>query len=114
MILAQLKRQCLLWGYTTAALLLLFVVGVLLSLWLGSQASPRVDLLTENSAVSWWRIGFYSLLVGCWSRCVVWLSHRRCAVVIGPVSRRPLVVLILLYEGVIVQNPLALLLGWVV
>ena len=111
MILAELKRQCLLWGYTIAALLLLFVVGVLLSLWLGSQPSPRVDLQTANSALGGWRIGLYCLLVGCWPRCVAWLMNRRFGAVY-PVSRKPHVLLILLYEGLIVQNPLAILLSW--
>ena len=36
---AAIKRQCLLWGYTSAALVLLLIVGVAVSIWVEFAAS---------------------------------------------------------------------------
>ena len=110
---SPLKKQCLLWGYTSAALLLLLTVGFAFSLWVGSQPPQAIGLLVANLPLGWWRAGIYSLLVLFWPRLVCHLTRHRRHDSSSSASRRPLVILIILYEGLIVQNPLAILLGWV-
>ena len=110
---AAIKRQCLLWGYTSVALILLLIVGMAVSLWAGLQSPPAIGSLVENLPLGWWRAGIYSLLVLCWPRLICHLTRHRQHNSSSAVSRRPLVILIILYECLIVQNPLAVLLGWV-
>ena len=103
----------MLWGYTSAALVLLLLVGVAVSIWVGSQPPQEIGLLVANFPLGWWRAGIYSLLVLFWPRFVCHLTRHRRHDSSSTASRRPLVILIILYEGLIVQNPLAILLGWV-
>ena len=110
---AALKRQCLLWGYTSAALVLLLIVGVAVSIWGSSQPPQAISTLVANLPLGWWRAVIYSLLVLCWPRLVCHLTRHRRHDSSSSASRRPLVILIILYECLIVQNPLAALLGWV-
>lgn len=108
---SQLKGQCLLWGYTSAALVLLLLVGVAVSLWVGSQSPQAIGSLVANLPLGWWRAGIYGLLVLFWSRLVRHLTRHRRHDSSSSASRRPLIILIILYECLIVQNPLAILLG---
>ncbi len=57
---AALKRQCLIWGYTSATLLLLLIVGVVVSLWVSSQPPQALDSLVANLPLGWWRAAIYS------------------------------------------------------
>ena len=108
---AAIKRQCLLWGYTSAALVLLLIVGVAVSLWVGSQSPKAIGSLVSNLPLGWWRAGIYSLLVLYWPQLVCHLTRHRRHDSSSSASRRPLIILIMLYECLIVQNPLAILLG---
>lgn len=110
---AAIKRQCLLWGYTSVALVLLLIVGVAVSIWGSSQPPQAISTLVANLPLGWWRAVIYSLLVLCWPRLVCHLTRHRRHDSSSSASRRPLVILIILYECLIVQNPLAALLGWV-
>lgn len=109
MNLAFLKRQCQLWGFTFVGLLLLFVVGFAVSVWNGDNLAPNVSTYADNLSLGWWRVGGYILLFLLWPRLVRRLASNRQSISNKLVSRRPLVVLILLYELLIVQNPLAAL-----
>ena len=108
---AALKRQFLLWGYTSAALVLLLIVGVAVSIWVSSQPPHAIGSLAANLLLGWWRAGIYSLLVLFWPQLVRHLTRHRRHDSSSSVSRRPLIILIILYECLIVQNPLAILLG---
>jgi len=110
---AALKRQCLIWGYTSAALLLLLIVGVVVSLWVSSQPPQAVDSLVANLPLGWWRAAIYSLLVLFWPQLICRLTRNRRYDSSCPANRRLLVILIILYECLIVQNPLEYLLDWV-
>lgn len=110
---AALKRRFLLWGYTSAALVLLLIAGVAVSIWGSSQPPQAISTLVANLPLGWWRAVIYSLLVLCWPRLVCHLTRHRRHDSSSSASRRPLVILIILYECLIVQNPLAALLGWV-
>ncbi|WP_299082339.1 hypothetical protein [uncultured Paraglaciecola sp.] len=110
---AALKRQFLLWGYTSAALVLLLIVGVAVSIWGSSQPPQAIGSLVANLPLGWWRAGIYSLLVLCWPRFVCHLTRDHRHDSSSSASRRPLIILIILYECLIVQNPLAALLDWV-
>jgi hypothetical protein len=110
---SPLKRQFLLWGYTSAALVLLLIVGVAVSIWGSSQPPQEISTLVANLPLGWWRVGIYSLLVLFWPQLVRHLTRHRRHDSSFLASRRPLIILIILYECLIVQNPLAVLLGWV-
>ena len=110
---SALKRQCLIWGYTSATLLLLLIVGVVVSLWVSSQPPQAMDTLVANLPLGWWRASIYSPLVMFWPHLVCHLTRYRRYDSSCPANRRLLVILIILYECLIVQNPLAYLLDWV-
>lgn len=110
MISAQLKRQCLLWGWTITGLSLLMITGLCASLWMGVEKNP----LTQSMSFGWWRVVVYGVLLIFWAAIVGRLTNNRCHYLKPLTIRRPLIILILLYECLIVQNPLALLLGWVI
>lgn len=108
---AALKRQCLLWGYTSVALVLLLIAGVAVSIWGSSQPPQAISTLVANLPLGWWRAVIYSLLVLCWPQFVYHLTRHHRNDSSPSASRRPLIILIILYECLIVQNPLAILLG---
>ena len=99
------------WGYTSVALVLLLIVGVAVSIWGSSQPPQAISTLVANLPLGWWRAVIYSLLVLCWPRLVCHLTRHRRHDSSSSASRRPLIILIILYECLIVQNPLAILLG---
>ena len=109
----SVKRQFLFWGYTSVALVLLLIVGVAVSIWGSSQPPQAISTLVANLPLGWWRAVIYSLLVLCWPRLVYHLTRHHRNDSSPTASRRPLVILIILYECLIVQNPLAALLDWV-
>ena len=110
MNLAFLKRQCQLWGFTFAGLLLLFVAGFAVSVWNGDNLVQNASMYAANLSLAWWRVGDYMMLLIFWPRIVRRLASNRQSISNKFLSRSPLVVLILLYELLIVHNPLAALL----
>ena len=60
----------MLWGYTSAALVLLLIVGVAVSIWGSSQPPQAISTLVANLPLGWWRAGIYSLLVLFWPQLV--------------------------------------------
>ena len=107
----SVKRRFLLWGYTSVALVLLLIAGVAVSIWGSSQPPQAISTLVANLPLGWWRVGIYSLLVLFWPQLVRHLTRHRRHDSSFLASRRPLIILIILYECLIVQNPLAILLG---
>lgn len=110
---ALLKRQFCLWGFTFAGIALLFVTGLVVSFWIGGNPSQGIRLTMDGLQLGWWRAVIYSVLLLFWSRLISWVIPGRQYLQQYPASRRPLIVLIVLYECLIVQNPLAVLFGWV-
>ncbi len=111
-MMALLKRQFVLVGFAFAGVGLLLVAGVLLSLWFGSN--PVSDLGTGVGGVPFagWRAGIYGALVLLWPKLVLRIRKNRPLTQAALLNRRPVIILILLYEGLIVQNPLSILLAW--
>ncbi len=107
-----LKRQCAVWGYTLLGLFLLFGFGLMISFWLGSDLTQLPQSPTNILPLLGWRMAVYSGLLVMWPRLTEWLTHPPKQDNRLLLSRRPLVLLILAYELLIVQNPLALLLQW--
>ncbi|MEE8058256.1 MAG: hypothetical protein V3T17_10535 [Pseudomonadales bacterium] len=103
----MIKRQCVLWGFTLATLALLLAVGLVASLGVKHYPLFLTDSLIHALPWGWWRGWAYLALVAFWPYLVKGLLQRRYAVVTTNPDRRPLLVLIVLYEGLIVQNPLA-------
>ena len=112
MRLAFLKRHFLVWGITTAALALLFVAGVLASFWAVGQSTQDYGLLIQELPLGWWRAAAYLLLIVFWPRLIYQLARKYSGASYKS-NRRPLIILIILYEVLIVENPLAALFRWV-
>jgi len=110
MILTFLKRQCQLWGYTATGFLLLLGAGFVIGLWNDSSLIEYARSNTESLSFAWWRACVYGLLLVFWPGISGWLTPNRQSVGSRFPSRFPLIVVIILYELLIVQNPLALLL----
>jgi hypothetical protein len=108
---ALLKGSCLRWGYTIAALLLLFVAGFAVSLWVSAPPHQAMVSPVAHWPLGGWRALVYSLLLWCWPRLVGRLHRYHQHRGANAVSRRPLVILVVFYEGLMVQNPLAVLLS---
>ncbi|PCJ43339.1 MAG: hypothetical protein COA71_00230 [SAR86 cluster bacterium] len=71
------------------------------------------ELITRSQSINslpwgWWRGLFYAVLIFLWP----WLIKGVAKSHIGNVSRRPVIILVLLYEGLVVLNPLATLMHW--
>lgn len=98
------------WLYTIAALFILFVGGLLVSLILGANGVPVARL--DVNAWLWWRGLIYLVLLLCWPLLVRHLARRRNIESTRPVGFRPLVILVVLYELLIAQNPIQALVGW--
>ena len=102
-----LKRQCAAWGYTFLGLILLFGVGLTVGLGFGDQP---IQLSSPNdTGFLIWRLTAYCGLITLWPAFIARLARSDRQLLL---SRRPLVLLILAYELLLVQNPLALLLQW--
>lgn len=97
------------WLFTLVALVVLFMAGVLVSLLVSSNQLPTYPL--DGSAWFGWRLLIYFLLVGWWPYLIQRLLKRLKVKTRQLPARLPLVVLIVLYELLIVQNPLQVLLG---
>ncbi|MDA1370266.1 MAG: hypothetical protein O2971_05845 [Proteobacteria bacterium] len=71
------------------------------------------ELITKSERINtlpwpWWRGLFYTLLIILWP----WLIKAVAKTHGIQVSRRPVIILVLLYETLVVLNPLAALMHW--
>jgi hypothetical protein len=112
MKLAFLKRHFFVWGITAVALALLFIAGALASFWVAGQSTQNYGLLTQGLPLGWCRAAAYLLLIVFWPRLIYQLT-RKYSGASRKYNRRPLIMLIIFYEVLIVQNPLAALFRWV-
>jgi len=108
-----LKRQFLFWGFTFAGIGLLLVAGLLISLWIGNNPSLDIGEVMDGMQFGWWRAVIYSMLLLFWPRLVLRVIRNRKQSQLYLLNRRPLIILIILYECLIVQNPLSVILAWV-
>jgi hypothetical protein len=108
-----LKRQFLLWGYTLVGVVLLLIAGLVFSFWVGSHPTQLINTVVGGLPLVWWRTIVYAALLLFWSKLVTLVIHNRQQSLKYQVSRGPLVILIILYECLIVQNPLSVFLRWV-
>ena len=94
------------WTFSAIAL---FAVLILLWLWLDTDTFLTRSHHLNSLPWGWWRGAAYSGLLLIWPRLVAALTDRGRV----QVSRRPLLLVIVLYEILLVRNPLVLLLhGW--
>ena len=108
-----IKGQCLLWLWTLIGLVLLLAAGFLVALWMGEE-HQAVQQKFNQLPWGWWRGLGYGVLLLSWPRLVGLVINYRQSTCRGQsVSRRPLTILIVLYELLLVQNPLAALFRWV-
>lgn len=97
------------WLFTLIALVAFFMAGLLVSLLVSSTDFPS----HQHDRREWliWRLLAYSLMVGVWPYLIKHLLKRLKVKARQIPARLPLVVLIVLYELLIVQNPLQALLA---
>lgn len=108
-----LKGQCLLWLWTLMGFVVLLVVGFMVALWMGEEHQAVQQKFNQLPWVLWRGFGYGVLLLS-WLRLVRLVINYRQSTCRGQsVSRRPLIILIVLYELLLVQNPLAALFRWV-
>jgi len=111
--MAFLKRQFLLWGFTFTGVGLLLIAGLLLSLLIGNNPPLDIGEVMDGMQFGWWRAVIYSMLLLFWPRLVLRVIRNRKQSQLYLLNRRPLIILIILYECLIVQNPLSVILAWV-
>ncbi|WP_390619328.1 hypothetical protein [Maricurvus nonylphenolicus] len=104
------KRIRVRWFYALAAIVLLFLAGLLISL-LISSGKLTVDQY-DDQAWMIWRVLFYGFLIGLWPVFIKFLLKKHRLEVGKEISRLPVIILIALYEILIVQNPLKALFGF--
>ncbi|MCW8883753.1 MAG: hypothetical protein OQK12_00695 [Motiliproteus sp.] len=97
------------WLFTLIALVVLLIAGVIVSLLVSSTDLPSHQFNERGLLI--WRLIAYSLLAGLWPYLIQHLLKRIKIKATQIPSRMPLAVLIVLYELLIVQNPLQALLG---
>lgn len=108
-----LKGQCLLWLWTLMGFVVLLVVGFMVALWMGEEHQAAQQKFNQLPW-GWWRGVGYGVLLLSWPRLVRLVINYRQSTCRGQsVSPRPLIILIVLYELLLVQNPLAALFRWV-
>lgn len=112
MILPVLKRQIFLWGYTLATLIFLLAVGFLGSQLITESSLQVIFRQLDSLPLFLFRGLMYGVLLFFWPRLIQWLASRRYAATQVITIRRPLIILIVCYELLIVQNPVALLFKW--
>lgn len=113
MSLILLKRQCLIWGATLLGIVISAVIGLALAIWMGDNHQVAQPLL-QQLPWGWWRVLLYTGLLLMWPQAVQCALRQRCYSSLAlklnqSLSRRPLIVLILCYELLVVRNPLAAL-----
>ena len=113
MTMALLKRHFLPVVFTLSGVGLLLIAGFSLSAWVGNNSYLDAREIVDEMGFAWWRAALYGLLLLCWPRLVSWITHNLQQSQQYLLSRRPLIILILLYECLLVQNPLSVILGGV-
>ena len=118
MNLITLKGQCLLWLWTLMGFVVLLAVGFMVALWMGDvwmgDGHQAVQQKFNQLPWGWWRGFGYGVLLLSWPRLVRLVINYRQSTCRGQsVSRRLLIILIVLYELLLVQNPLDALFRWV-
>lgn len=100
------------WSYTVLTVGLLLLVGLGVSAWVSEVEVAHTQTVPMPLGVWAWRLIGYSLLLWSWPQLIQRLINSG-AERASPqaVSRTPLFVLVVLYEGLIAQNLLAWLLG---
>jgi len=111
--MAFLKRQFLLWVFTFTGVGLLLIAGLLLSFLIGNNPPLDIGEVMYGRQFGWWRAVIYSMLLLFWPRLVLRVIRNRKQSQLYLLNRRPLIILIILYECLIVQNPLSVILAWV-
>ena len=109
MSLPILKRQSVFWGCTLAALVFLLVVGFLVSQLTTDSSVQAISHKLDKLPFFLLRLLMYGALLFFWSRLVQWLASKRNIVTQVIISRRPLIILIVFYEFLVVQNSIAIL-----
>ncbi|UVW35795.1 hypothetical protein NYF23_04070 [SAR92 clade bacterium H455] len=108
-----LKGQCLLWLWTLMGFVVLLVVGFMVALWMG-EGHQTVQQKFNQLPWALWRGFGYGVLLLSWPHLVrLVINYRQSTCREQSVSRRPLIILIVLYELLLVQDPLAALFRWV-
>ncbi|AEF05650.1 hypothetical protein [Alteromonas naphthalenivorans] len=97
------------WLFTLIALVVLFMAGLIVSLLVSSNQLPAHQF--DGHAWLGWRLLIYCLLIGLWPFLIQHLLNRLKIKARQKPARLPLVILIVLYELLIVQNPLQTLLS---
>ena len=110
MMIKLLKRHAFFGAFTLIAFFVLFVVGLFVSFSAEEFSLSQPSYLRDVNAFIWWRATVYILLLVFWPRLI-----RRAAYMLGITgkvseSRKALMLLILFYELLIVQNPLSFVL----
>ena len=97
------------WLFTLIAFVVLFVAGLIVALLVSSSQIPT----HQFDGYTWlaWRLLIYFLLIGLWPFLIQHLFNRFKIKTRQAPARLPLLMLIVLYELLIVQNPLQALLG---
>ena len=98
------------WLFTLIALVVLFITGLIVSLLVSSKQLPAHQF--DGHTWLGWRLLIYCLLIGLWPFLIQHLLKRFKIKARQKPDRLPLVMLIVLYELLIVQNPLQTLLTW--
>lgn len=111
MSLRVFRRHAYFLSFTLAGFTALFIVGALSSLFAGEA---QLDQLIDHGSLGWWRIAFYVMLLAIWPRFVARAIGDRQLKSDFYKSRKPLLVVVLLYELLIVLNPLAYVVRWVI
>ena len=105
-----IKRQLLVWGFTFVALVLLLGSGLLIGVWFEYSEANTFDHRATTPAYLSWRLLVYGLLLLFWSVIIKRVLPSMPRGKQSAVGRRVLLLLIIAYELLIVQNPLAQLL----
>ena len=111
MILRVFRRHAYFLSFTLSGFVALFVVGLLSSLF---ASEAQLAQLLDGRSLGWWRIASYVMLLMMWPRFVTRVIGDRQLKSDFYKSRKPLLVVVLLYELLIVLNPLAYVVRWVI
>lgn len=107
------KRHAYFLSLTLAGFILLFAVGLVSSFFADTNRALEINHLVDSGVLAVWRMVLYAMLLALWPRLITWIAGTTQRTKEHYRSRRPLLIVILLYEALIVFNPLALAISWV-